>query len=260
MEMRTPVLMSLGACLLLAACNSGPSSSASSSSKPDEAAILERKVDHIEGLMARRGVAAAILDDLTSALPDRVWLTEVAYDSGKARVKGNAPSNNIVADYLSRLEGSPSFMDIALRSSAMKIVRGRELQEFALEAVVRPGEAASAPSDLPLSAHVEELEKALSAPQDSSEMLRDLQRLALTAGLQMTKFAPGAEIPGEFASEWPVAIEVSGEPTELSRYFKGLAELPRLWVVDKFSFKAVSGEDPRSPLRASITAKTYLAR
>lgn len=257
--MRTPVLMSLGACLLLAACNSGPSSSASSSSKPDEAAILERKVDHIEGLMARRGVAAAILDDLTSALPDRVRLTEVAYDSGKVRVKGNALSNNVVADYLARLEGSPSLTNIALSSSAMKIVRGRELQEFALEAVVRPGDA-SAPSDLPLSAHVEELEKALSARQDSSEMLRDLQRLALTAGLQMTKFAPGAEIPGEFASEWPVAIEVSGETTELSRYFKGLAELPRLWVVDKFSFKAVSGEDPRSPLRASITAKTYLIR
>jgi Tfp pilus assembly protein PilO len=151
-------------------------------------------------------------------------------------------------------------MDIALRSSAVRIVRGKELQEFSFGAVVRSGEAASAPSDQPLSARVEELEKALSARQDSSEMLRDLQRLALTVGLQMTKFAPGAEIPGEFASEWPVAIEVSGEPAELSRYLKGLAELPRLWVVDKFSFKAVSAEDPRSPVRASITAKTYLVR
>jgi hypothetical protein len=165
-----------------------------------------------------------------------------------------------VADYLSRLEGSLSLANIALSSSAMKIVRGRELQEFALEAVVRPGEAASAPSGLPLSARVEELEKALSAPQDSSELLRDLQRLALTAGLQMTKFAPSAEIPGEFTAEWPVAIDVSGEPAELSRYLKGLAELPGLWVVDKFSFKAASGEDPRSPVRASITAKTYLIR
>jgi hypothetical protein len=253
-------LTGLCVCLLLAACNSGPSSSASPSSKPDEAAILERKVEHIEGLLAQRGVAATVLDDLISALPDRVRLTEAAYDSGKVRVKGAAPSNNSVADYLSRLEGSPSLTNIALRSSAVKIVRGRELQEFALEAVVRPGEAVPAPSGLPLSERLEELEKTLPARQDSSETLRDLQRLALAAGLEMTKFAPGAEIPAEFVAELPVAIEVSGEPAELNRYLASLAEHPRLWVVDKFSFKAVSADDPRSAVRASIAARTYLAR
>ncbi len=250
------------ACLALAACNSGPSSSSSagaSSSGKDEAVALERKVEHIEGLLARRSQAGNVLDALLSALPDRVRLTEAAYDSGKVRVKGNAPSNNLVADYLSRLEGSPSLTSVALRSSAMKIVRGRESQEFALEATARSVESAPAPSDLSPAARLAELEKALPARQDNAVMLRDLQRLALEAGLQMTKFAPGAEIPGEFASNWPVAIEVSGEPGELGRYLKGLADLPRLWVVDKFSFKAVSGEDPRSPVRASITARTYFA-
>ena len=91
-------------------------------------------------------------------------------------------------------------------------------------------------------------------------MLRELQRLALDAGLQMTKFAPGAEVPGEFTSALPVAIEVSGDMTELGRYLRGLAALPSLWVVEKFSFKAVSPDDQRSQVRASITAKTYLLR
>ena len=256
---RTSILTCLAAGLALAACNSGPSSSAPPSSGKDQAATLQRKVEHIEGLLARRGAAAAILDDLLTALPDRTWLTEVAYDSGKVRVKGNALSNNLVADYLSNLEGRPSFTEVVLRSSAIKTVRGREAQEFALEAAAPSVESASAPSGLPAAARLEKLEKTLLAPQDNAQILRDLQRLAREAGLQMTKFAPGAEISGEFTREWPIAIEVSGGPGELLRYLKGLAELPRLWVVDKLSFKAVSADDQRSPVRASITARTYFA-
>lgn len=262
MVRKMSLLILAAACLALAACNSGPSSSSSagaSSSGKDEAAILERKVEHIEGLLARRAQAGNVLDALMSALPDRVRLTEAAYDSGKVRVKGIAPSNNLVADYLSRLEGNPSLMNVALRTSAMKIVKGRESQEFALEALARDTGSAPAASDLSPAARLAELEKALSARQDNAEMLRDLQRLALEAGLQMSKLAPSAVTPGEFTSNWPVVIEVSGEPGELDRYLKGLADLPRLWVVDKFSFKAVSGEDPRSPVRASITARTYFA-
>ena len=125
MAHRTSFLIFVGACLALAACNSGPSSSASSSSQRDEAAILERRTEHIEGLLARRTLAAEVLDTLISDLPDRVWLTEVTYGAGKVQVKGKAPSNNLVADYLSRLEGRPALTSVVLRSSAMKIVRGR---------------------------------------------------------------------------------------------------------------------------------------
>ncbi len=90
-------------------------------------------------------------------------------------------------------------------------------------------------------------------------MLREIQHLARDSGLQMTKFAPGAEVPGEFTSALPVTIEVSGERNELRSYLRGLAESPSLWVVDRFSFKAVSADDARAPVRASITARAYFA-
>lgn len=253
-------MICLGACFALMACPSGPSSSDNSSSGQNEAAVLERKVEHIEGLLALRSVASGVLNDLKSALPDRVWLTEVAYDSKKVQVKGNALSNNLVADYLSRLEGSPSLTDPALRSSATKIIRGRESQEFALEALARDPGRALAPAGTPPAGRLEELEKAFPARQDTADMLRELQRLALDSGLQMTRFAPGAEVPGEFASALAVSIDVSGDRTEIGRYLHGLSVLSRLWVVERFSIKAVSGEDPRSPVRASITAKTYFVR
>jgi type IV pilus assembly protein PilO len=82
--------------------------------------------------------------------------------------------------------------------------------------------------------------------------------LASEAGLQMTGFTPGNEIPGEFYAERPVPIEVTGSQADLGRYLRGMADLPHPWIVSKFSFKAVDPQDARSPVRASITAQTYL--
>ena len=109
------VLFCLGACIALMACPSNPSRSGSSSSGKDEAAVAERKIEHIEGLLARRPVAGRVIEDLMSALPDRVRLTEVSYDSGKVRVKGIAPSNNLLADYIARLGDNPSLADLSAR-------------------------------------------------------------------------------------------------------------------------------------------------
>ena len=73
----------------MSACKSGPSSAG-----PDEAALVARKAGHIEGLLAQRPLASGVLAALITNLPDRVWLTDVAYDSGKVRTKGIAPSKS----------------------------------------------------------------------------------------------------------------------------------------------------------------------
>lgn len=251
----------LAAGLVLAACQSGPSSSAPDRTAEQEQALaIERKAEFIEGLLAGRHTAARLMDDLRAALPDRVRLTEGVYGSGEVRIKGNAPSNNLLADYIARLGGSAVLTEATLQSSVQISGRGGERQEFALHALVRdPGGDEPETHGSP-AARLEELEKLLPARQETADMLRELQMLALGSGLQMTKFAPGNEIPGEFYKGWPVAIEIAGSQAGLGRYFSDLAQLPRLWLVEKFSFKAVSPQDPRSPVRASITLRTCLLR
>ena len=257
---RSLSLLVLGASLALVACNSGPSSSGPASSAADEAAAIERKADHLEGLLGRRPLAARVLDELMTSLPDRVWLTEAVYDANGIQVKGNALTNNLLADYISRLGESPSLADPMLRGSSMRLVKGREHVEFLLQAAVRDPAIAPAPDAGPAAARLAGLEKALPARPDPAEMLRKLQMLALEAGLQMTKFVPGVEIQGEFARELPVTIEVAGERDELLLYLQRLAEPPPLWIVEKLTFKAVSGDDPRSQVRASIAAKAHFSR
>jgi hypothetical protein len=252
---RAVVLFPLAVCLSLSACKSGPTSSS-----PDDAALLKRKAGHIEGLLARRDQAAGVLDALIKALPQGAWLTEAAYDTGKVRANGIAPSNIMLADYILRLGRSQALGSVNLTSSTIRMVRGQAWVAFAFEAGAHEAGTMSAPSETPSAAHVAKLEKSLPPRPDSAGVLRDFQRLASDAGLQLGQLASGAEVAGEFTASLPVMIEVSGGGTGVAEFLHGAAELPGLWIVEKFSCKAAPADDPRAPVRAAITAKAYFPK
>jgi Tfp pilus assembly protein PilO len=132
--------------------------------------------------------------------------------------------------------------------------------EFLIEATVSAPAIEPAAAGVPPAARLEKLVKALSPRQDDAAMLRELQMLALDSGLQMTRFVPGLATEEEFAFELPVTIDVAGGEDDLARFLRGLAGLERRWVVERFSFKAVSADDPRAGVRASVAARAYLAR
>jgi hypothetical protein len=261
--------LGLWAGVILSACTSGPSSSdKAKAGNQSQTATLERKIEFLESLMSRRGLAADVLGDVSAALPDRVWLTEVSYDSGKVRINGNARSNGLVADYISRLVGSASLAEVSLLSSVQRGARNAGYQEFSVEAGVketrgavapRPG-ATSGPDTLTaLTTRLAELEKSLPEGKDTAGALRQFQQLANDSGLKIAKFAPGNEIQGEFYREWPISIEAMGSRQSLGRFFSRVAELPEFWLVKKFSLKATSGQEAALPFRAVLTTQTYLS-
>lgn len=251
----------LCACAVFLACPSGPSSSSTDREAAEgQAALAERKAEFIEGLLVRRPAAADVLDGLMSALPDRVRLTEIFYSPERIEIRGTAPTNYALSDYLSRLAGTRSLAGASLRGSSQRTSRGREWIEFLIDAEASAPADAPAAADAPPAARLEELEKALRPRQDDAAMLRELQMLVLDSGLQMTRFAPGLATEGEFASELPAAIEVSGGEDDLARFLRGLAGLERLWIVEKLTLKAVAADDPRAGARASVAARAYLAR
>jgi hypothetical protein len=254
MARRACVISLLGLCLGLAmtACKSGPSPSG-----PDETALAARKAGHIEGLLVQRPQASGVLAALITNLPDRVWLTDVTYDSGNVRTKGIAPSNIVLSDYISRLVQSPALSGVALAGSVVKTLQGYQWVEFSLAAAARVSGSGAAPSASSATDRLAELEKSLGARPASAGMLRDFHRLASEAGIQMTGYTPSAEVPGEFTAGLPVAIALSGGCDGLVDYLRGLAALPALWVVEKLSLKSASPDDPRSPVRASVSARAY---
>lgn len=96
--------------------------------------VLERKMNLINQLKSRQGIAVTILDELSKQIPDWVWLTEVSYSGQMVRLKGKAFSNNLIADYIYNLEESPYFSGVNLVSSTQRRIKNDEYLEFSLNA------------------------------------------------------------------------------------------------------------------------------
>jgi Tfp pilus assembly protein PilN len=94
--------------------------------------VFERKINLINQLRAQQDTAVKIMDELSKRLPEWVWLTELSYEGQLITLKGNALSNNLIADYIYSLENSPSFANVNLISSIQKSGRAAQYLEFSL--------------------------------------------------------------------------------------------------------------------------------
>lgn len=71
-------------------------------------ADLSARVARIEALQRRRGASARLLDRLSRALPDGLWLNEVRQEPAGVVVLGRAGTTATVSDYAAALEESAS--------------------------------------------------------------------------------------------------------------------------------------------------------
>ena len=114
---------------------------------------LNQKISLIEALNAQRDLAPRLMDELSRRLPDWVWLTEVNYDGQTVQIRGQALSNNLIADYISGLESSPLMMNVNIVSSQQRTIQEDQYLEFTLRATIEkkplpapPPAAAAAPA------------------------------------------------------------------------------------------------------------------
>lgn len=76
---------------------------------------LRTKLDILEKLKAGRSGPTRLLDDLASAIPDKLWLESYKEAGGKITMAGLAMSEEPVAVFMQNLEASKYFKDIELQ-------------------------------------------------------------------------------------------------------------------------------------------------
>jgi type IV pilus assembly protein PilN len=95
-------------------------------------ALFERKIVLITQLRDQQETAVRIMDAVSRRLPDWVWLTDLNFDGQLIDIRGNALSNNLIADFIFNLRNYENFTGVNLISSAQKTVSGTQYMEFAL--------------------------------------------------------------------------------------------------------------------------------
>jgi Tfp pilus assembly protein PilN len=77
------------------------------------------------------------MDMVSKALPDAVWLTSMEYSGRTLKIKGNALTNNMIADFIANLEATGLFSEVNLiRSTKSRRYKETEVYEFQLEAIL----------------------------------------------------------------------------------------------------------------------------
>lgn len=84
---------------------------------------LEDKVNLIERLKAEQSGPVHMLDEISKALPDLVWLSELDQTAGNLKLTGESNGLTSVADFISNLEKSGWFPRVDLVSSSEATTR-----------------------------------------------------------------------------------------------------------------------------------------
>jgi type IV pilus assembly protein PilN len=79
--------------------------------------LLENKVNLIERLKAEQKGPVHLLDEISKALPDFVWLTNLDETAGRVTLQGESNGLTSVADFISALQRSGWFPSMDLVSS-----------------------------------------------------------------------------------------------------------------------------------------------
>jgi len=96
---------------------------------------LQDKLDVIGSLEAARSGPVRVLDELSSNVPERLWLTAIATKGKEIRLEGQSLDTGVVADFLRVLNASPFFVNVDLdKTSGGQVVEGVRLVTFVIRA------------------------------------------------------------------------------------------------------------------------------
>jgi type IV pilus assembly protein PilO len=141
-----------------------------------------------------------------------------------------------------------------------KALEGELKSEFEIKQAV-------AANLIPYRLQMKEMEKSFGAlllqlpsKTEVAELLVDVSREGLKAGLEFELFKPGAEIKKEFYAEYPIAIRVAGTYHQFGNFASGIAALPR--IVTLHNLKIIQKKKGKKGNTSAIlvmnaTANTY---
>ncbi len=95
-------------------------------------AELAKKLDILQSLKEGKTGPVRLLDELSRALPDKLWLTSFSESSGNIQIAGYGISQNVVAEFMRNLGSSPYYANIELTVTEQTNLGGVKVHKFSL--------------------------------------------------------------------------------------------------------------------------------
>ena len=104
-------------------------------------AVLQQRVTLIEQLRRGQSGPVHMLDEISRALPDRLWLVTLGQRDTIFTIEGRTTSLTGISDFVSNLEGSPWFRGVEILDSQLDQTAQGDLVRFTLRATSENPEA-----------------------------------------------------------------------------------------------------------------------
>jgi type IV pilus assembly protein PilN len=75
---------------------------------------LEKKLDVIQDLNAKKTGPVEVLDELSTLIPDKAWLTSLSNNGDSMVLEGQAVDNTTIATFMKQLQASKHFDNVTL--------------------------------------------------------------------------------------------------------------------------------------------------
>ncbi|MBF0370711.1 MAG: PilN domain-containing protein [Magnetococcales bacterium] len=103
---------------------------------------VQALLDTIERLQQARFLQVHVLDELSRAIPPKVWLMRLTTREQLLELTGKAQSNAMVADFMNNLNASPYFSQVKLSKILSDTEGEHKVKRFILKAEITPPAAA----------------------------------------------------------------------------------------------------------------------
>ncbi len=100
-------------------------------------ADLEQKLNVLDSLKENKSGPVHLLDELSRALPDKLWLTKFTEKDGSITLSGIADNENTVADFMRTLDASSYYQNVELTVTEQTKVADNKMQKFTLSCNVQ---------------------------------------------------------------------------------------------------------------------------
>ena len=97
-------------------------------------AVLQQRVTLIEQLRRGQTAPVHVLDELSKALPDRLWLVSMGQQGANFTIDGRTTSLTGVSDFVANLQASPWFGVVELLDSQLDQTPSGDMVRFTLRA------------------------------------------------------------------------------------------------------------------------------
>jgi type IV pilus assembly protein PilN len=81
---------------------------------------LSTKVNLIQQLKSKQESTVRMMDEISNALPEWVWLTSLGFSGNIVRLSGKALNNDLIANFINNLKATDSFTNVDFKKSSRK--------------------------------------------------------------------------------------------------------------------------------------------